>query len=111
MAALAYDITYTEARNRVTNAFRLILAIPHLIVVTVWGYFAEILSVIQWFIIVFTGKRNQALWDLQYAFLGYYGRVSRLRLPDVRRVPAVRHRAGPAPVYDRSSPTRSPPIG
>lgn len=76
MAAVAYDITYTEPRNRLTTAFRLILAIPHLIVSAVWSYFAEILAFIQWFIILFTGKRNGALWDLQYAFFGYYGRVN-----------------------------------
>jgi hypothetical protein len=75
VAALTYDISYTEARNRLTTAFRLILAIPHLVVVTVWGYFAEILSVVQWFIILFTGKRNKGIYDLEYAYLGYYGRV------------------------------------
>jgi Domain of unknown function (DUF4389) len=75
VAALTYDISYAEERNRLTTAFRLILAIPHLIVSAVWGYFAEILSVVQWFIILFTGERNKALWDLQYAYLGYYGRV------------------------------------
>ena len=43
--------------------------------VGVWGYFAQILALIQWFIVLFTGQRNQAMWDLQYAYLGYYGRV------------------------------------
>lgn len=75
MSALTYDISYDETRSRLTNAFRIILAIPHLIVAAVWGYFAEILAFIQWFIIVFTGKRNKALWDLQWAWLGYAGRV------------------------------------
>ena len=44
MAELTFDIRYDEQRSRLTNAFRLILAIPHLIVVGVWGYFAEILA-------------------------------------------------------------------
>ena len=60
VSALTYDISYSEARSRLTNAFRIISAIPHLIVAAVWGYFAEILAFIQWFIIVFTGKRNRA---------------------------------------------------
>ncbi len=76
MATLTYDISYEERRGRLSNAFRLILVLPHLIVVGVWGYLAEVLAFIQWFIIVFTGKRNEALWDLQWAWLAYAGRVN-----------------------------------
>ncbi|MEY2415877.1 MAG: hypothetical protein QOH53_1211 [Ilumatobacteraceae bacterium] len=75
MSAIGYDVTYEEQRNRLTVAFRFILAIPHLIVSQVWGYLAQIVGVIQWFIIVFTGKRNQGLWNLQQSWLGYYSRV------------------------------------
>ena len=76
VAELTFDIRYDERRSRLTNAFRGILAIPHIIVLTVWGYFAEILAFIQWFIVLFTGQRNQALWDLQYGYMGYSGRVN-----------------------------------
>jgi hypothetical protein len=75
VSAVGYDVTYEEQRNRLTTAFRFILAIPHLIVSQVWGYLAQIVGVIQWFIIVFTGKRNQGLWNLQQSWLGYYSRV------------------------------------
>ena len=76
VSELTFDIRYDDRRSRLTNAFRMILAIPHLIVVSVWGYFAEILGFIQWFIILFTGKRNRALWDLQWAYMGYAARVN-----------------------------------
>jgi hypothetical protein len=75
MSNITYDVTYQEPRNRLTVAFRAILAIPHMVVSTVWGYFAEILAVVQWFIIVFTGKRNEGIWNLQQGWLGYYARV------------------------------------
>jgi hypothetical protein len=75
VAAVTYEVPYTEERNRLTTAFRIILAIPHLIVVQVWGYLMEILAVIEWFIILFTGKRNEGIWNLQWAWLGYYSRV------------------------------------
>jgi hypothetical protein len=75
MAAFTYDVAYTETRNRLTTAFRIILAIPHLIIVQVWSYLTEILAVIQWFIVLFTGRRNEGLWNLQHAWLGYYCRV------------------------------------
>ena len=75
MSAIGYDVTYQEQRNRLTVAFRIILAIPHLVVSQVWGYLAQIVAVIQWFIVVFTGKRNEGLWNLQQSWLGYYSRV------------------------------------
>ena len=92
MAALTYDIRYDERRSRLTNAFRLILAIPHLIVVGVWGYFAEILAFIQWFIILFTGKRNRGAVGPAVGVPRLRRAGQRLRQPDVRPVPAVRHR-------------------
>ena len=45
MSAIGYDVTYEEQRNRLTVAFRIILAIPHLIVSQVWGYLARVLGV------------------------------------------------------------------
>jgi hypothetical protein len=98
VSALTYDISYGETRSRLTNAFRILLAIPHLIVVTVWGYLAEILAFIQWFIIVFTGKRNKALWDLQWAWLGYAGRVQGYTNLMFDPYPAFGTAAGPVPV-------------
>ncbi|HNJ97339.1 MAG TPA: DUF4389 domain-containing protein [Ilumatobacteraceae bacterium] len=64
MSAVSFDITYTTPRNRLTNAFRLIWAIPHLIIVNVLSRLAQVLALVQWFIVLFTGKRNRGLWDL-----------------------------------------------
>ncbi len=75
MSAFTYDVGFEESRNRLTVAFRFILAIPHLIVADVWGYLAQILAVVQWFIILFTGKRNEGIWNMQQSWLGYYSRV------------------------------------
>lgn len=76
MSQYSYDASYTEARNRLTVAFRIILAIPHLIVSQVWGYLAQILAVVQWFIAVFTGQRNDGIWNLQRQWLDYNSRVT-----------------------------------
>jgi hypothetical protein len=75
MSTFTYDVDYRESRNRLTVAFRAILAIPHLIVAQVWGYLAQILAAVQWFIILFTGKRNEGIWNLQQSWLHYYARV------------------------------------
>ncbi len=76
MGELTADVGYADKRNRLTCVFRMILAIPHVIVAYFWGIVAEVVAIPQWFIIVFTGKRNQALWDLQWGWLSYAGRVS-----------------------------------
>jgi hypothetical protein len=78
----------TTDRNRLTGAFRFILAIPHLILVggpatfvTFWmrgdesgthwgaglgalGAAAAVVTIIAWFAIVFTGRHPRGLWDL-----------------------------------------------
>ena len=98
MSIFTYDVEYPEQRNRVTVAFRIIFAIPHLIISQVWGYLAQVLGVVQWFIILFTGKRNEGMWNLQRSWLNYYCRVLGYTdlLYDV--YPAFASETGPAPV-------------
>lgn len=62
MATVQFDIEYTTPRNRLSNALRIIYAIPHLIIVGALGYASAAAGLVQWFIILFTGKRNQALF-------------------------------------------------
>jgi hypothetical protein len=75
MSVVTYDVAYTESRNRLTTVFRMILNIPHAILVNVWGRLAQVLALLQWFTILFTGKRNQSLWKMQNDYLGYEVRV------------------------------------
>lgn len=70
-----YSIAYTEGRSRVTTLFRGLLALPHLVVMQAWQYLVQVLTVLQWFIILFTGRRNQGIWNMQNAWLGYAARV------------------------------------
>ena len=74
--SVIFDATYTEARSRLTSAFRYILALPHLIFASLWGYAANILAFLQWFVILFTGRRNEGMWSFQRAYLGYHVRVT-----------------------------------
>ncbi|MGD9702675.1 MAG: DUF4389 domain-containing protein [Acidimicrobiia bacterium] len=75
MSQIEFDVPYVEPRNRLTVAFRLILAIPHLILQNVWQNVANIAALIHWFIIVFTGKRNDSLWQFANSYVGYASRV------------------------------------
>ena len=112
MATVTFDIEYTAGpRDRLSNALRIFYAIPHLIIVGALGYFAEALGVIQWFIILFTGKRNEGLWDLTRGVLDWQARAYTYVGHDVRRVPELRLREeGRAGARSPSS-TRKPRTG
>jgi Domain of unknown function (DUF4389) len=103
VSIFTYDVEYQEERNRLTVAFRIILAIPHLIIAQVWQYLAQILAVIQWFIILFTGKRNEGMWKLQQSWLNYYCRVIGYVDLLFDPYPAFATDAGPAPVRNAIS--------
>ena len=75
MTSPTLHVTNTPQRNRLTVAFRAILTIPHAIVLNIWDNLTQIISVIQWFIILFTGKRNKSIWALQNSWLSYAARV------------------------------------
>jgi Domain of unknown function (DUF4389) len=65
-----------EGRNRLTTFFRYIVAIPWLIVVTLYAIVAEIAAVIAWFAIVFTGRYPEGLYNFNAGFLRMAARVN-----------------------------------
>jgi hypothetical protein len=60
-------------RSRLTVFFRLILAIPHFIVLAVFGLLAFVLAVVSWFAILFTGR--SVGYDMQVRYLRYWTHV------------------------------------
>lgn len=76
MSQAIIDVPYEQRRNRLTTAFRVILAIPHLILAGVWQYAVQIAAVVQWFICLFTGRRNQGIWNFSNMWLEYYSRTN-----------------------------------
>jgi hypothetical protein len=87
-----YDADLTvappQAQDRWKVAFRIILAIPALIVSQVLGYLAEALAVISWFACLFTGVmplglRNLTAWVVRFTAQthGYVGLLTE-RYPD-----------------------------
>jgi Domain of unknown function (DUF4389) len=63
-------------RSRLTVFFRLILAIPHLIVVSVWGIVAFVLAIVGWFAALFGGRLPDGLHQFQARFLRYATHVT-----------------------------------
>jgi Domain of unknown function (DUF4389) len=64
-----------EDRNRLTVGFRLILAIPHLIVVAVLGVAAVVVWVIAFFAVLFTGRWPEGLRRFVVGYMRWFTRV------------------------------------
>ena len=62
------QIDVSERGNRLTTLFRLLLAIPHIIALTVLSLVMQIVVMVLWFVIIITGRRPGAL----ARFLAYY---------------------------------------
>lgn len=75
MSQVQFDVPHVSPRNRLTVAFRMILAIPHLILLNVLNAVTQAAAVIHWFIQVFTGSRNAGIFDFTDKVLGYTARV------------------------------------
>ena len=73
---VTFEADYVEQRSRLTTFFRLLLAIPHFIVLTVLGIGGFFAVVIAWFALLITGKWPQGLYDFTPGILRYYTRVT-----------------------------------
>src|SRR5215208_2833122 len=58
-------------RNRLTVFFRLILAIPHLLWITLWAVIAILAAIVNWFATLFTGRSPDGLHNFLATFLRY----------------------------------------
>jgi hypothetical protein len=63
-------------RNRLTVFFRLLLAIPHLVWLSLWGIVASLAVLVAWFAALFTGGVPVGLHGFLAAFLRYSTRVT-----------------------------------
>ncbi len=76
MYPISYDAdAVLEGRNRLTSFFRYIVSIPWLIVASIYGWIAEIVAIIAWFAIVFTGRYPEGLYNFNAGYLRMYSRT------------------------------------
>src|SRR5438045_3125149 len=69
-------VTDDLQRNRLTVFFRLLLAIPHFIVVALWGIVTYVLVIVAWVVALFTGRVPDGLHNFIAAWLRYATRVT-----------------------------------
>ena len=82
---VAFDLDRdTTGRNRLTCFFRLLLAIPHNLLVGSPGgggsngflsLCVVVLAVVSWFVILFTGKQPRSIWDFTVGVLAWKSRA------------------------------------
>jgi uncharacterized protein DUF4389 len=68
---VVFAAEYAEPRSRLTTFFRLLLVIPHLLVVFAWGIGAWFAIVAAWFALVFTGRWPRGLYDFVANYMRY----------------------------------------
>ena len=63
-------------RSRLTVFFRLVLAVPHLVVVGLWGFAAGAVSIVLWLALLVDGKAPRTLQSFVVSYLRYSVQVS-----------------------------------
>src|SRR5580765_6378257 len=69
-------VTDDLQRNRLTVFFRLLLAIPHFIVVILWAVLTDLVVLVAWFAALFTGQVPDGLHNFIANWLRYATRVT-----------------------------------
>src|SRR3954470_21809055 len=77
MYPIAFSAAYQgENRNRLTAFFRLIVAIPWFVVLTLYAIVVFFTVIGAWFALVFTGRYPEGLYNFNAGFLRMSARVS-----------------------------------
>jgi hypothetical protein len=85
-------------RNRLTVFFRLILFIPHLLWVTLWGVIAILAYIVNWFATLFMGRSPDGLHNFLATFLRYSTHVRAYVLLVADPFPGFAGRPGSYPI-------------
>jgi hypothetical protein len=75
MYPIAYEADYLRERNRLTTFFRLILAIPWIIVAYIYEIAATVVAIIAWFALIILGRYPQWAYDFNSGVLRYMTRM------------------------------------
>lgn len=76
MYPVTYEADYLRERNRLTTFFRLIVAIPWLIVGSIYAIAQLVVIVLAWFAILFVGRFPEGMYNFVGGILRFTQRVS-----------------------------------
>jgi hypothetical protein len=86
------------ARSRLTVFFRILLALPHLVWLTLWGIAAYVAALIGWVIALFTGRLPDAFHRFISAYVRYQVHVNAFAYLVANPFPGFTGRPGSYPV-------------
>ena len=86
------------ARSRVTVFFRILLAIPHLIWISLWSILAVLAAIANWFATLVMGRPPEALYRFLSAYVRYAVHVSAFILLGANPFPGFTGEAGSYPI-------------
>ena len=72
---VAFDVQYPQRVSRLTTFFRLLMAIPQLIVIYLLLMALELLTVLSWFAILFTGRYPKSFFEFTSGVLRWQANV------------------------------------
>ena len=75
MYPVRYEADYLEPQSRAKAFFRLILAIPWLVLANVYSIAAFIVAILAWFAVVFTARYPQGLFNFNMGFVRFAART------------------------------------
>jgi hypothetical protein len=73
---VSFEVDYVERRSRLTAFFRLILAIPLMIWLYVYGLVAALALVVAWLVVVLTASYPRGLYDFVAGFTRSLARIT-----------------------------------
>jgi hypothetical protein len=69
------SVQNVQPRSRLTTFFRLIIAIPWMLWAALWGLAAFCVTIVAWFVLLFTGRWPEGWYAFVSSFARYYLRV------------------------------------
>ncbi len=76
MNPIRFEADYAEPRNRLTVFFRLIVAIPWYIWLSLYGVVAFLAAIVAWFALLFTKRYPQGLYDFVAGYVKLSAQIS-----------------------------------
>lgn len=70
-----YAVDYEPRQSRLAALFRILLALPHFVVIGVLQVVSAVIALIAWFAIVFTGRHPHGMFRFQVGYLRWYARA------------------------------------
>jgi hypothetical protein len=85
-------------RSRLTVFFRILLAIPHVVWIVLWGILVFLTAIVSWFVVLVTGRLPNAFHRFLSAYVRYWVHLSAFLYLAANPFPGFVGRAGSYPV-------------